>query len=591
MRKEIESNLRLLSLIEEMQEAAISTEGIAELDGLLKSSSRARRTYLECSFLHSGLQRHLKHSQAVLSKAEQDPDLVLCNATLLELAADESTAPRVDVLSAIEPVKHELIRKVRKERMIPTFNKTSWLIAVTSLAALFLMIAYVYVSGPAPYEVATVSDSIGAKWSSDLSLRQGSRISCYTKPIQLTQGVVKFETDDGVEVVLEAPTEFRFVSYSEVALSYGKLFARVSEQGYGFSVATPNAKIIDLGTEFSVLCHIDGNTEVHMYKGKANLLAGQKNESKSSELLDAGAARNVDRTDSTIRNVALDEHVVVRHLDSRSDFVWRGQPLNIADIIGSGSGFEGGRINRGIDATTGRTIDRLVTDDTVIGTGDYHLVPDNPYVDGVFVPGAGDNKTQISSSGFVTEFPKTNGAVWGYIFNGAMHKGITTPEHALRLDGAVLGTPAHPAVCMHSNQGITLDLTTIRRSIPGLQITSFRSGIGISQTVQAALEKERDRSYADYPDIEKVFQANRSKAEFWVFMDGVEVYRKEITSRDGSVSLNIPVPHNSRFLTLAVTESDDTQAYDWAVLARPELVLDVADSIKTSTVKIKGADL
>lgn len=592
MRKEIESNIRLLSLIEEMQEAAISKEGVAELDGLLKSSPQARRTYLECTFLHAGLQRYLKLSKAVPNKTEQDPELVLCNATLMELAADESTAPTVNVLNAVEPVKCALIQKVHKEKTIPTVNKTSWLITVISLAALFLMIAYVYVSGPAPYEMAGITDALNAKWSSDLPLRAGTRISSHTKPIQLTQGIVTFATDDGVEVVLEAPTEFRFVSYSEIALTYGKLFARVSEQGYGFSVATPNARVVDLGTEFGVLCHIDGNTEVHMYKGKANLFAGQKNEGKSSRLLTAGSAMKVHRTDSMIKDVSLDEHVVVRHLDSESHFTWRGQSLNIADIVGGGNGFGGGLIHTGFDATSGQVTDRLLTDDTVIGTGEYHTVEGNPFVDGVFVPGTLKDATRISSSGLhTTEFPANSGAVWGYIFNGAMHQGITTPRHALMLDGEVVGTSSSPAVCVHSNQGITFDLAKIRKTIPGLQIEAFQSRIGISQTVQAALEKEGNRSYADFPEIEKVFTANRSKAEFWVFIDGLKVCRKTMTSQDEAFLLNIPIQPKDRFLTLAVTESDDTQAYDWAVFAGPELIVDTAPGSEMSALNSKEAGL
>jgi hypothetical protein len=432
-------------------------------------------------------------------------------------------------------------------------------------------------SGPAPYEVATLTDSINAKWLSDVSMKPQSRISAYTKPMQLVQGMAKITTDDGVDIVIEAPTEFQFVSYSEIALSYGKLFARVSEQGHGFCVATPNAKVVDLGTEFAVLCHIDGNTEVHMYKGKANLFAGQKNENKISELLTAGAAKIVDRTDSIIRNIALAETLVVRTIDSKTQMVWKGQNLNLADVVGGGNGFGSGMPNAGVNVLNGQIADRLLTVDTVAGQEGYRVVPENKYIDGVFIPGVNGSGCKIASPGLTAVFPKTSGALWGYIFNGAMHKGMTTPEHALQLKNVTLGTPAAPAVCIHSNQGITFDLDEIRKDLQGLRITGFRAQTGISQTVQAALEKEGNRSFDQFPDIKQVFDAKQSKAEFWVFLDGQAVYHKELSSRDEPDDLTIPIGPAGRFLTLAVTESDDTQAYDWAVFARPELTLELSE--------------
>lgn len=555
----------------------ISDQDFARLTDRLNSDTSARRIY--CQFMED-------YSALSIRSATTIGEQVFLKDELLDdsfwelMSEEEGRAPGVEMCMPVQPQKPDIIRKVRRERVVRTINKTSLSVAIASLAALFLMVLYVRLSGPAPYEVATLSDSIDAKWLSELPVKSGTRLSAYTKPIQLVQGTVKLLTDDGVEIVLEAPTEFRFISYSEIALDYGKLFARVSEQGYGFSVATPNAKIVDLGTEFAVLCHIDGNTEVHMYKGRANLFAGQKSENKASELVAAGSARKVDRSDSNVQNVLLEENVVIRHIESRSGFLWRGEPLNLADIVGGGNGFGGGVTETGIDATTGTILSHLSNYATVTGPAGYQPVHGNSSIDGVFIPGIHEGQTVITSEGsYAVSFPKTMGNLWGYIFNGAFHQGFPSVRYPLQLDGIIFGTPDNPAITIHANQGITFDLSEIRKNVPGLAITAFRSLAGVSQTVQGALKKEteQNRSFDIFPEVKKVFDAQNSKVEFWVFVDGRQVFHKEISSIGGPEQVEIPITARDRFLTLATTESDDTIAYDWALFGRPELVLELAE--------------
>jgi len=434
----------------------ISDQDFARLSDRLNADKNARRAY--CQFMQDYSAMSIRATTGIHQQHEFCLQNELFDNNLWELLSEEEdSAPSVQMFIPAPPPKPTVIRKVSRERAIRTINKTSLSIAVASVAALLLMVLYVRLSGPAPYEVATLSDSINAKWLSDASMKPPVRICSSTKPIQLLEGVAKLNTDDGVEIVLEAPTEFRFVSYSEIALSYGKLFARVSEQGYGFSVATPNAKVVDLGTEFAVLCHIDGNTEVHMYKGRANLFAGQKNKNKISELLTAGLAKKVGRDDSAVEDISLQENIVTRSIDSKTSFAWKGQNLSLSDIVGGGSGFGGGKMNQGVDVATGQTAVRLSSDDTLTGLAGFRTA-ENKYIDGVFVPGASGGNTQIASDGSSTAaFSRPSGAFGGYIFNGAMHKGITTPQHALRLNNVTLGTPSTPAHCMHSNQGITFD--------------------------------------------------------------------------------------------------------------------------------------
>jgi hypothetical protein len=46
---------------------------------------------------------------------------------------------------------------------------------------------------------------------------------------------------------------------------------------------------------------------------------------------------------------------------------------------------------------------------------------------------------------------------------------------------------------------------------------------------------------------------------------------------DDAVRLDIPITDKDRFLTLAVTESDHTGAYDWALFGQPGLLINAPD--------------
>ena len=567
--------MRLAELILLKLDGRITSHETEVLNNVLEGNTEAQQVYLDFMNVCSGLSNHSTVSEMnVPVDFETEDDLGDFDLYFWqELAEEERNAPAIE----IEPEKPQKVYlpTAHVEKQPRQINKFFLYTAIVSAAALLFIIIFVSVAPPASQEVATISDSINAEWSYSKPIKEGIRLSTHSEPIHLNRGIVKLVTDENVEVILEGPTEFRFLSYSELKLNYGKLFAHVSDQGLGFSVSTPNSKVVDLGTEFGVLCQINGDTEVYMYKGKASLFAGEKNENKTSEILQAGSARKIDCKNRQVESIALDDDAIVRTIDSKSKMIWKGRPVNLADIVGGGDGFTGGIPLKGIEVTSGNVITSMLTDSTVEGPIGYVAVPDNRYVDGVFVPGITGETTQISSDGtMITDIPKTSGSLWGYIFNGAMHKGATTAEHALRLNGVVMGTKENPAITIHSNQGITFDLNKIRQTVPGLNITSFDSLIGISETVRNALSSEQGYSPDAYDVLKKVFEANCSTVEFWVYLDGKLVYHKKAASDRPAEKIAIPINADNRFLTLAVTESDDTQGYDWAMFARPELKLE-----------------
>jgi hypothetical protein len=99
----------------------------------------------------------------------------------------------------------------------------------------------------------------------DITLTQGDtlRIGEY----ELTEGLAQLNLENKVRVVLEAPVRFNLKSTKLIELHNGKLSAHVSPEGLGFIVETPNAQVVDFGTEFGVEVDSENQCEVHVFEG------------------------------------------------------------------------------------------------------------------------------------------------------------------------------------------------------------------------------------------------------------------------------------------------------------------------------------
>jgi len=83
---------------------------------------------------------------------------------------------------------------------------------------------------------------------------------------QLQQGLLHLQFDGGVMVYVEAPARFDAVSGKRLVLHSGRLSANVPPEGIGFTVETPEAEVVDFGTEFSVEVQ-NATSEVHVFNG------------------------------------------------------------------------------------------------------------------------------------------------------------------------------------------------------------------------------------------------------------------------------------------------------------------------------------
>jgi hypothetical protein len=140
-------------------------------------------------------------------------------------------------------------------------------VITAAVAASLLLATIVWVAPPATTidtPVATLVSKVGAALMHEGESYSGTALA--TGKYQLERGLLHVRFGGGVMVYVEAPARFDAISDKRVVLHSGRLSASVPPEGTGFTVETPEAQVIDFGTEFSV--EVDsGTSEVHVFEG------------------------------------------------------------------------------------------------------------------------------------------------------------------------------------------------------------------------------------------------------------------------------------------------------------------------------------
>ncbi|HOQ04899.1 MAG TPA: FecR domain-containing protein [Anaerohalosphaeraceae bacterium] len=553
----------LAELIQMELDGTLTDEQFNRLCFLLKSYPEARRYYGRTisiiAIFHEPGGIQPAHTETMTDPSGSSLDAAFWR----ELALNEQTAAPVPIEKMEKPAD---IPPAAGRAAGPPYrvSRLSLYSLLVSSAALILLISYALL-GPAGrgVEVATLTETLNVRWASpERGLREGMRLSTQSKPLRLAEGIAVIQFDNGSRAVLEGPADFTLLTDDQIQLRTGRLFASVPKTAVGFTVSTPFSKIIDLGTEFGIKADPDG-MEVHVMAGKTMMISGPAKESKNQYEIREGFAKAVNAAGDVL-DIALKKEAFVRRVNPQTQFVWRGQNVNLADIVGGGSGFGTGRIEAGIDPLNGQKVEKITPRYSIKGSGRYELVPWNPFVDGVFVPDPSSKPVVVSSRGDVfEECPATNGEFWTEITNGGqLSDPVELSSPQFRLDGQVYGTADKPAIFMHANLGITFDLEAIRRTLANLKISRFTALAGISEN------GPRRSPYAD----------------FWVLVDGQVRFCRRGADGTEIYSIDVDLKESDRFLTLAVTDGGrekclwiDGQPYvldgDWGLFALPQLHL------------------
>ena len=274
-------NERLIELTDRMLDKSLSSDESQELQELVESSAQCRQDYYDLCELHALLQDH--HQQLNLPDSSDLPKL------------EEGNGKRLKVLTWLSAVA------------------ALFLIAFTvlSIKTQDLDIAQVDLDGPfRGVALASLNSSIGSDFeygdpegnqpSVGDSVHQGTYV--------LKQGIIQLNYQNGAQAIIEAPAKFSLISDKLIACSKGKVSAFVPPEAKNFTVKTPVADIIDLGTEFSVWVQENKFVEAHVFNGSVEAqLPMVPSLSRSLEANDAIRILYVSKENGKMDNISINE--------------------------------------------------------------------------------------------------------------------------------------------------------------------------------------------------------------------------------------------------------------------------------------------
>ncbi len=202
--------------------------------------------------------------------------------------------------------------------------------------------------------VARASRGSGVRFDAD-GLTVGPDRSLRAGEYRLLEGIVQVVFRRGAEVLIMAPAEFT-LSEDRLLLRYGKLTARVPAPAKGFTVETPSATIVDLGTEFAVEVDRTANGEVHVFRGEVIVQPRSQTDVRPVRLTESQATR-VDGASATPSGIDMDATRFLRRLEEPdTEYARLAAALNPRIYLGMEPTTDGHSL---LDAASSRAIGRV----------------------------------------------------------------------------------------------------------------------------------------------------------------------------------------------------------------------------------------
>ncbi|MEM1227114.1 MAG: LamG-like jellyroll fold domain-containing protein [Planctomycetota bacterium] len=274
-------------LIDQFLEGACSAEEVANIERWLQDPANMER-FARRSELHADLRRSL-HRNRILSRA-------------LEQGGDEFRGAPVSLKTFGSPSRRWLALTAAG--------------VVAAACLLVVLVANRRGKARLPYvsQAATVVMDVDALLSKD-----GQRWNDVSLPVgryRLRKGLLNLQFGNGVLVYLEAPAKFDAMSDERVMLYNGRLSAHVPPEGIGFTVQTPEAEVVDFGTEFSVDVQ-SGASEVHVFDGLVRVHPGRAMTEESAAAIDLKASQAVRVSDPMVKplGIAIASERFIRNFD------------------------------------------------------------------------------------------------------------------------------------------------------------------------------------------------------------------------------------------------------------------------------------
>lgn len=177
-------------------------------------------------------------------------------------------------------------------RTAPPKRWGRWMLAA-GVAASLLLASFVWLTTNGQLEgVGAYSTSADAQLGTKSSaLAKDHSVVPGTLSVQSGQLVIEFV--NGVEMKVNGPAECVIHSDLFVELNRGQATADVPRWARGFTIATPDIEIVDLGTRFGVSKLVDVRTDVVVFEGEVDLKSLQSTAQTFQRRLTQGEAARI----------------------------------------------------------------------------------------------------------------------------------------------------------------------------------------------------------------------------------------------------------------------------------------------------------
>jgi hypothetical protein len=119
--------------------------------------------------------------------------------------------------------------------------------------------------------VATITSLGGARWQLPAGGGKILQRCAIGDRLRLREGSAQLTFDAGAQVTVFGPADFDITSATSIKCRRGRVTALVDHRGKGFWIETPQAKVIDIGTQFGLSISEKGETEVVVFQGAIDL--------------------------------------------------------------------------------------------------------------------------------------------------------------------------------------------------------------------------------------------------------------------------------------------------------------------------------
>ncbi|HWL07179.1 MAG TPA: FecR domain-containing protein [Planctomicrobium sp.] len=253
------------SLVDDLYHGQINDAGLARMEELLLTDQGCLQIYVE----------HLDFHCELIDQADQTP-------------------PEIAALTGMQQYSQASAARESRRQLRMTLMMTA--------SALLLMLGggWIFFStfwiSP---EIGTII-SLSTHAQSIPSVELGQVVRRGEK-FDITQGVVSLQLPS-VTVDVIAPAQLRWDNHQRLHLLHGTVVVKVDPDGRGFTVRTPDAEVVDLGTEFLVQHETQNGSYVSVRRGeaRAKLLDWRGVPTKVIELT-ASRAAQIQRSSEVVR--------------------------------------------------------------------------------------------------------------------------------------------------------------------------------------------------------------------------------------------------------------------------------------------------